>query len=100
MDEDPPAFLGFSVTVFGFRPDQRQQAINAFMTEQARLKEDDQESEEARRAKNWVEIEYVNQWEAVRAIRKNGIMSLEGGNVRLGAVWTVSSALLIGSVLC
>ncbi|KAG9011877.1 hypothetical protein FRB94_007313 [Tulasnella sp. JGI-2019a] len=87
MDEDPPAY-GYSVTIFGFRPDQRQHAINAFMTEQARVKEDEQESEEAKSHRNWVEIEYVNQWEAMRAVRKSGIMSLEGGNVKLGAVWT------------
>ncbi|KAG8873695.1 hypothetical protein FRB97_006531 [Tulasnella sp. 331] len=64
MDEDPPSYHGYSITVFGFRPDQRQQAINAFITEQARVKEDEQESEEAKKARNWVEIEYVNQWEA------------------------------------
>jgi len=88
MDEDPPASYAYSITIFGFRPDQRQAAINAFMTEQAQVKDDEHESDESKRARNWVEIEYVNQWEAARAVRKNGMMSLEAGNVRLGAMWT------------
>lgn len=91
MDEDTPVLpaRGFSVTIFGFWPEQRQQAIAAFMTEQARVVEDESVPEEVRKRKNFVEIEYMNQWEAVRAVRKSGNMLLDGGNIRLGAMWTV-----------
>lgn len=97
IDDSATAPQGnYSVTIFGFTTlAERKSAIEQFLSESAKVVEDDSASggmdvDGDRLTKNWVEIVYSNQWDAVRAVRRSGHVVLRGGDIWIGARWTVS----------
>ncbi|KAG8922770.1 hypothetical protein FRC01_013621 [Tulasnella sp. 417] len=84
----------YSVTIFGFTTlGERRSAVEQFLTESAKVIDDDSASggmdvDGDRLTRNWVEIVYSNQWDAVRAVRRSGHVTLRGGEIWIGARWT------------
>lgn len=93
-DSATPPQGNYSVTIFGFTTlAERKSAIEQFLSESAKVVEDDSASggmdvDGDRLTKNWVEIVYSNQWDAVRAVRRSGHVMLRGGDIYIGARWT------------
>lgn len=92
QQEDGPAEGRYSVTIFGFGPGDRQQAIECFLADGAELPDDVDDAMEVidgRDYKNWVEIVFKYEQDAIRAVSKGGNVTLQGGNIIIGAKWTV-----------
>ncbi|KAG8923679.1 hypothetical protein FRC03_010579 [Tulasnella sp. 419] len=86
MAVDPPSTSanqgpGFTVTIFGFPSSQQRAVANQFTSMGDGATADFPGSEEC----NWVNVTYMNEWEAVRALRKNG--EVLSGTIMIGVKW-------------